>query len=452
MFEELKDRARGLLRSVDAPLSVVPSRKDDTGIVFSPTNIEQYARNGYPRIVELLGGTQSWTGEAVTTGSALALSTVWACNKVISESVGFLPLNMRQRKGNKQELATAHPMYAALRYGPNPEITAQSFSETLTSHAVLRGNAFSKIVRRSGTGTALELWQLDPDCVQVTREKTGQKRLVYVVKEQNQPDVSYTVVRGKPQDIFHMRGLGWDGMVGYSVIAMARQSFGMSLSQEKNVAQFYANGGRVPYILTMANKFENDQQFDRFRKDWQETYREPHKAPILENDIKYQQIGISAKDAQLLESRQFTIADICRWFSVSPHLVGDLSRATFSNIESLATQFVQFTLTTWLNRWEQELFRCVLTDEERAQGYFFQHDLDALLRSEFAARMAGYATALQNGWMNRDEVRAKEGLNPINGGDEYLVQVNMTSLENAGKEQPAAAPAKPAVAFGAAKE
>jgi HK97 family phage portal protein len=368
----------------------------------------------------------------------MGLSTVWACNKVISESIGFLGLNMMRQKGNVKQEAEGHPTYSALKYAPSPEITTQSFTELLSSHAVLQGNGFAKIVRRSGTGTAMEFYPIQPQMVFPDREKAGQKRLVYVVREQNQPDKTYTVDRDKPQDILHIRGLGWDGLRGYSVISMARQSLGTAIAQERNVANFYAKGGRVPYVLKHPSKFKDDADADRFRASWEKTYSDPHKAPILEAGLLYEKIGLSAADAQLIESRQFTIPEICRWFSVFPTLVGDLSHATFSNIESLSEQFVRFTLMTWLTRWEQECWRCVLTPEEKGQGYFFRHDLSALLRADFQARMAGYAQMLQMGKNSINEIRAMEGENPIDGGEEHFVQVNLAPVQNMQAATPAA--------------
>ena len=435
MFEGIAGAVRSVLNRMEEkskPLSILSTKSADFS--FDTVSAGWYGRNGYNKIYGILsGGLPAWSGEPVSTSTGLALSTVWACNKVISESVGFLPLNMMQESGAEKQPATYHPMYSALRNAPNCEITTQNFTELLTSHCVLGGNSYSRIVRRSGTGTAMELYPITPECVMPDRETTGQKRLVYVVKEANQPDKTYTVERGKPQDILHIRGLGWDGIRGYSVIAMARQSMGTALAQERNVANFYANGGRVPYVIYHPSHFQSDEDFDKFRADWEKTYSQPHKAPILEDGVKYEQIGLSAADAQLIESRIFTIPEICRWFNVSPTMVQDLSKATFSNIENLADQFVRFTLMPWLTRWEQELWRCVLTPEEQGQGYYFRHDLRALLRSEFAQRMAGYATMLQNGYATINEVRSDEGKNPIPGGDVPHIQVNLMGIDSQGK-------------------
>jgi HK97 family phage portal protein len=433
VFPAIADAIKTAARSVrdafdDQPVSL--SLKETIGV--GTTNIggtaDWYRVNGYNSIYSILSaGGPAWSGERVTIHTALNHSVVWACNRIISETVGFLPLIMMQNTPTGKRVALEHPMYRAFHDAPNAEMTAMSFRESRTSQCVLNGNGFAQILRRSGTGTAIELRALDQSQVLIDREKTGDKRLVYVVKDGNDTQ-TFTVQRGKPQDILHIRGLGSDGVRGYSVIGMARQSIGTALAVERHVARFYANGGRVPYVLNMEKKFGSDKDFDQFRADWEKTYSEPHKAPILENGTKYQPIGLNATDSQMLQTRLFSINEICRWFSVSPHLVGDLSKATFSNIEQLALEFVKLTLTSWLKRWEGELWRCVLTPQEQAEGYYFRHNLDALLRGDFVTRCAGYATLLQNGVTNVNEVRDLEDWNPVNGGDVHHIQLNMASI------------------------
>lgn len=430
MFPAIRSALKDFLSGLGTdPISLGLENKQTFNVGFDMQNVGWYARNGYPGIYSLLsGGEPAWSGESVSVSSALNHSVVWACNRLISESVGFMPLVMLQRKGEDKQVADKHPMYTALHDAPSAEMTAMGYRETLTSHCVLQGNAYSRIVRRSGTGTALELYPLLPEQVTPDREKDGLRRLVYLVKEGNEQGKTYTVVPGKPQDILHIRGLGYDGLRGYGVITMARQSVGTAIAAERNVGSFWARGGRVPYILKTASKFKTTEDFEKFRADWEQIYREPHRAPILENGLEYEKVGLSSADAQLLETRLFHIHEICRWFLVSPHLVGDLSRATFSNIEQLAIEFVKVTLSAWITRWEQELSRCVLTAEERAQGYFFKHNLNGLLRGDFASRMAGYSTMLQNGIASVNEVRDLEDWNPIKGGDDNHIQLNMQSL------------------------
>jgi HK97 family phage portal protein len=435
MFPEIRTAIKRFFdRSSAEPISIAKEIKAAGGISFDAVNAGWYARNGYPGIYSIMsGGMPAWSGEAVSIETALNHSVVWACNRIISETVAMLPLAMLQRVKNATRVASEHPAYGLLHDEPSDEMTAMGYRQVETSHCILSGNAYSQIIRRSGTGTAIELHPLQPAQVWPDREKAGQKRLVYCVKEGNSPDKTFTLVKGKPQDILHLRGLGWDGIQGFSVITMARQSIGTALSTERNVARFYAAGGRIPYLLKMKSRFKTDQDFEKFRNEWEKTYAEPGRAPILENDMEYHQTGLSMVDSQLLETRLFDIHEICRWFLVSPHLVGDLSRATFSNIEQLALEFVKMTLSTWITRWEQELRRCLLTPEEKTQGYFFRHNLNALLRGDFLTRMQGYSTMLQNGIASVNEVRDLEDWNPFDGGDAYHIQLNQATLPGTGK-------------------
>lgn len=439
MFPALVDAVRGAYKafkagSGDETLSLDLEKKAVGDISFNAVDAGWYARNGYPKLYSLLtGGMPAWSGETVSLQSALNHSVVWACNRLISETQGATPLNMLQQKNGAKQLAVDHPMFSALRNAPNDEQSAMSFQETRTSHTALEGNGFAQIVRRSGTNTAIQLLPLDPGQVRIEREKTGQKRLVYLVKYNvdgvaGNNEKTYTVTPGVPQDILHIRGLGWDGLRGHSVIQMARQSIGTSLSVERNVGRFYANGGRVPYHLEMAKRFKDDDAFDKFRVDWEKAYSQPHKVPILENDTKLIQDGLSAVDSQMLETRLFDIHEICRWFLVSPHLVGDLSRATFSNIEQLALEFVKVTMQPWYTRWEQDMWRCVLTPDEKSAGYYFKHNTNELLRGDFLTRMQGYSIMLQNGIASDNEIRDLEDWNPFKGGDGHYIQLNMQPL------------------------
>lgn len=436
LFPELRSLAKRLLPEFGAePISL--NLKSAAGYGFDLTDESlTNLRNEYPGIAAaLMHGLPSWSGEVVSRRTALQNPVIYACNAIISETIGYIPASVMRKVGNEKTMASAHPMYSAMKDAPNDEITAQSFKEMLTSHCVLEGAGFSKIVRRSSTGTAIELQQLLPEQVVIDREKQGQKRLVYVVKNEfGATDKTYTLERGKPQDILHLRGLGWDGDRGYSVINMTRQSIGMALAADRNVSKFWANGGRVPYIMEMEKKFENGEEFKAWRADWEEIVKEPHRVPVTEPGMKYKQTGLSMVDSQANQFHQAMIAELCRPFAVSPHLVGDLSNATYSNIEHLTLEFVKMTLAKWLRRWEEAFKLCVLTPDERAQGYYLHFNINALLRGDFKTRMEGYASALQNGHLNVDEVRDLEDLNelPDGAGQAYHFQMNMQTTPGTG--------------------
>lgn len=428
IYPELFERAKGFLarRAENSALTTL-SIKSGIG----SDDPAWYAAHGFYKAAEARGAGASWSGEPVSLDTALNHSVVFTCKRVIAESTGFLPLNMMQQNGGEKIEAVKHPMYTALKESPNDEMTAQRFRETTTGHCVLGGMGYAQILRRSGTGVAHELIQLLPSQVTPDREKAGERRLVYVVKEGNVASKTYTVERGKPHDLLVMPGVGWDGIRGYSILSLGRQSIGTALATERNVGRFYARGGRLPYNLKLTHAFEDDEAAKKFRADWGAIANNPHEAPVLEPWLDYQQTGLSLRDAQMLESRQFSVPEICRWFRISPHLAGDLTNANYSTIEQLALEFVNFTLHVWLKRWEQELWRCVLTPEEKTQGYFWRHNVNALLRGDFKTRMEGYSIALQNGFFNQNEVRDLEDLNGFEGGDDYHIQLNMQQLPTA---------------------
>jgi HK97 family phage portal protein len=396
-------------------------------------NAEWYARNGFYRTAESWGqGAPSWSGQPVTNETALNHSVVWCCRRIIAESVGGMPLELMQAKGAYKEPATDHPVYRLMHDEPNVEQNDMELRELLTDRTVSGGNSYCKINRRSGTGVAMELWPIFPGAVNIDRD--SQKRLVYVVKEDSSVGKSYTLEPNKPHDILHIRGLGFDGVRGYSVLTVQRQSLGTALAAERNVARFFGAGGRPSYNLKLGQKFKNKEEFDKFRADWNGVYSDPYQVPIIEPWFEYQQTGMSMADAQMLQTREFGVPEICRWFLITPHMVGDLSHGTFSNIENLYLQHIKGCLSGWIRREEKAYWRCLLTPEEKTQGYYFKHNVNALLRGDFATRMAGYATALQNGFKNIDGVKDLEDENPLpNGaGQAYHIQMNMATVPGTG--------------------
>jgi HK97 family phage portal protein len=438
LFPELREKVQSLLRRSDngKSLTLGLSTKE-AGVGFGTTEIDFLRK--YPQIYAALsGGFPAWSGESVTRETALGHPVIWACNGIVAGSIGFAPALLMQKKDGLCREATEHPMYAAMRYEPNAEVDAQTFTEQLTSHCLLSGNAYAKIIRRSGTRVAIGLEALLPEQVTPAREKTGQKRLVYIVKnETGAVDKTYTVDPGKPHDILHIRGLNWDGLSGHSVIHVGRNSMGTAIAADRNVAKFWANGGRIPYLLRFKKHFADDTEFQAFRAEWEKIYSEPHRAPILEDDAEYVQTGLSMVDAQANEFRQFVIAEMCRWFFVNPYLVGDMTKVNYSITEQLALEFVKMTLSRWMSRWEQAFRRCVLTPTEKEQGYMLRHNVREFLRADFKTRMEAWGSALQNGIRNIDEVRDEDDLNPLpNGaGSHYHIQTNMGTLDKNGTVQ-----------------
>ena len=439
MFPELREKFQAGLARIFPENQILSLGLKEA--VFSSITAAEYAKS-WPKLNYLLGGGMpAWSGESVNAQTALEDSVIWTCVRIISESIGFLPANVIQTsdEGSKRE-AKELPIYAAIKMAPNDEITSQEFREMLTAHTLLHGNGYGLIHRRSGTGVALGIDPLPSEMVQPDREKTGQKRLVYIVREAGVPDKTYTVQEGKPHDILHVRGLGWDGIQGMDVVTMARHSWGTSRAARRNAAIFWKRGGRLPSVLEMEKRFKDEEDAKKFRTEFEAISDDPWKIPILENDIHLKPTGLSMVDAQSVEFNQAMIPEICRWFRISPHLAGDLSRATFSNIEQLQLEFATLTLAPWASRFENAFWRCVFTPEEKAKGYSLRLNMNAILRGDFKGRMEGYASALQNGHMSVDEVRELEDRNKLAGGigAHYHIQTNMGTLVRDGQIQPAA--------------
>ena len=238
----------------------------------------------------------------------------------------------------------------------------------------------------------------------------------------------------KPTDILHVPGLGFDGLVGYSPIAMAKNAIGLAIAAEEYGSKFYANGAAPSGVLEHPGTLKDPS---KVRDSWNEAFggsSNSHKVAVLEEGLKYTPISISPNEAQFLETRKFQINEIARIFRVPPHMVGDLEKSSFSNIEQQSLEFVKYTLEPWLVRWEQSMARVLISPNNKSQ-YFIKFNVDGLLRGDYASRMSGYATARQNGWMSANDIRELENLDRISvedGGDLYLINGNMTKLADAG--------------------
>jgi len=378
------------------------------------------------------GGSTS--GKAVTERSAMQMTAGYSCVRILAEAVAGLPLNLyRYTEDGGKEKAIDHPLYLLLHDEPNPEMSSFVFRETLMTHLLLWGNAYAQVIR-NGKGEVIALYPLMPNKMMVDRDERGQ--LYYSYQRGNDEAVrskDQTVIL-RPSDVLHIPGLGFDGLVGYSPIAMAKNAIGMAIACEEYGAKFFANGAAPGGVLEHPGTIKDPQ---RVRESWQSTFGgsgNANKIAVLEEGMKYTPIGISPEQAQFLETRKFQINEIARIFRVPPHMVGDLEKSSFSNIEQQSLEFVKYTLDPWVTRWEQSIQRSLLTQEEKAT-YFVKFNLEGLLRGDYQSRMNGYATARQNGWMSANDIRELENLDRIpaeEGGDLYLINGNMLPLKDAG--------------------
>lgn len=390
-------------------------------------------KNSYdsPSYTYLFG--RSNAGKRVTDKTALQHIVVYACVRVLSEAVAQLPLHVYRYTDNGKERVPNHPLYFLLHDQPNPEMTSFVFRETLMSHLLIYGNAYAQIIR-NGRGEVMGLYPLSPDKIRVDRDDKNRLIYIYSRYDEANPNVKEQgEIILKSENVFHIPGLGFDGLVGYSPIAMAKNALGISLACEEYGASFFANGASPSGILEHPGVIKDPE---KIRNAWQYAYGSgnSHKVAVLEEGMKYQPIAIPNNEAQFLETRKFQIEEIARLYRVPLHMIGDLEHATFSNVEHLSLDFVKYSLDPWLVRWEQNMQKDLLSDSEKGQ-YFIRFNVEGLLRGDYASRMQGYATARQNGWLSANDIRELEDMNRIpaeEGGNLYLCNGSFTKLADAG--------------------
>ena len=363
-------------------------------------------------------GNDTDAGVDVDERTALNSSVVFACVRILAETLATVPCHVYERQERGKSRAHSHPLYHILHDQVNPEMSAFTFFETLQGHIGAWGNGYAEI-HRNGAGEVIALWPLRPDN---TYPERVNKRLVYrtVIG-----DKGYVLPKDK---VLHVAGLGYDGLVGYSPVAMARQSVGLSLAAEKYGAKLFGNNARPGGYLKHPSKLSADAQ-KRLIDSWESRHSgldNAHRLAVLEEGMEFQTVGIPPQDAQMLQTRKFQVADIARWYRMPLHKIQEMESATFSNIEQQAIEFVVDTMLPWIRRWEAAIRTQLLTPMER-EKYFAEFLVEGLLRGDTQARYTAYATARQWGWMSANDVREAENLNPLpqEQGDIYLVPMNM---------------------------
>lgn len=375
---------------------------------------------------------QSTSGKNVNEKSSMQMTAVYACVRILSEAIAGLPLHLyRYTADGGKEKALDNSLYHLLHDEPNPEMTSFVFRETMMTHLLLWGNAYAQIIR-NGKGEVVALYPLLPDRMKVDRNTNGELYYEYTPSDQSKFDGKTVVLNS--YEVLHIPGLGFDGLVGYSPIAMAKNAIGMAIACEEFGARFFENGAAPSGVLEHPGTLKDPA---RVRETWQSQFggsTNSGKVAVLEEGMKYTPISIAPEQAQFLETRKFQINEIACIFRVPPHMVGDLEKSSFSNIEQQSLEFVKYTLDPWVIRWEQSLSRVLFTKDEK-KTFFVKFNVEGLLRGDYASRMAGYATARQNGWMSANDIRELEDLNRISkedGGDLYLINGNMLPLNKAG--------------------
>lgn len=381
----------------------------------------------------LFGGTTS--GKAVNERTAMQTTAVYACVRILAEAIAGLPLHVfRHRTDGGKEKLPHHPLYSLLHDEPNPEMTSFVFRETLMSHLLLWGNAYAQVVR-NGRGHAVALYPLLPNKMEVSRTVNGELLYTYyrdADESKTKPQGGYITLRR--DEILHIPGLGFDGLIGYSPIAMAKNAIGMALATEEYGATFFANGANPGGVLEHPGVIKDIQ---RVKDSWNSAYQgsgNAHRVAVLEEGMKFQAIGIPPEQAQFLETRKFQINEIARIFRIPPHMIGDLDKSSFSNIEQQSLEFVKYTLNPWVVRWEQAIQQSLILPSEKP-SLFVKFNLDGLLRGSYKERMDGYSTGIQNGFLSVNDVRNLEDMNLLSdeaGGNLHFVNGNMVKLKDVG--------------------
>ncbi|MFS2315889.1 phage portal protein [Dehalococcoides mccartyi] len=359
--------------------------------------------------------------------TAMQTSAVYACVRILSESIAGLPLHVyRYTSDGGKERTTMHPLYRMLHDEPNREMTSFVFRETLMAHLLLWGNAYAQIIR-DGRGYPVALYPMLPDRMSVDRDSQGE--LVYAYQSDKGQ------VKLRKESVLHIPGLGFDGLIGYSPIAMAKNAVGLALATEDYGAAFFANGANPGGVLEHPGVIKPEQA-DRLRESWATQFggANAHKVAVLEEGLKFHQMSIPPEQAQFLETRKFQINEIARIFRVPPHMVGDLEKSSFSNIEQQSLEFVKYTLDPWVVRWEQSLQQSLILPSEKS-AVFIRFNLDGLMRGDYQSRMQGYSVGIQNGFYSVNDVRGLEDLNLLpdsEGGNIHVLNGNMVKLADVG--------------------
>lgn len=374
-------------------------------------------------LINLLGGPKSKAGTQVSINTALQVMAVYACVKVISETFASLPLPVYERLERGKKKALNHPLYSVLHDIANPEMTSFEFRQTMMINMLLTKGGFAEIVR-NGAGQIAELWPIPSNRVTVQRDSKT-KELLYFI---NGADGNGYIL--KSNQVWNLKGLSFDGLNSIEPVNLAREAFGLSMAAEEFGERFFSQGTNAGGIAEYPGAL-SDEAFKRYKESFYEAYSgltNSNRIVFLEEGLKFHKIDTPPDSSQFIETRKFQVIEVARFFNVQPHMIMDLERATFTNIEQQFIGFVVYTMRPWFVKTEQGIYKDLLSPADRKK-YFAKFTVDGLLRGDFKTRMEGFALGRQNGWLSANDVREMEDMNPIpedQGGDIYLVNGNMT--------------------------
>lgn len=388
------------------------------------------------------------SGVTVSEETAFRSITYWACVRLLSETLASLPLFLYRRQDPRgKEKAAKHPLFQLLHTQPNPEMTSFQLREALMSHVVTWGNAYALKEYDSEMVKIKAIWPLRPDRITVGRDRETREIVYWYHPEASDP-LGRLIDGWLPipaHRVWHIPGLSYDGLVGYSPLNVAREAVGLALATEEFGARFFGQGTNSGAVVEHPGRLSPDGHTN-LKNDLQEKYQglgKAHQVMLLEEGMKFQRTSIPPNDAQFLETRKFQRSEIAAFFHVPPHMIGDLERATFSNIEEQSLEFVVYTMRPWLVRWEQSIIRSLLNPWEREE-YFAEFQVDGLLRGDIESRYRAYAVARNWGWMSANDVLELENRNGIGAqGDIYMAPQNMVPADQFNASLPAPPPKSP---------
>ena len=398
--------------------------------LFKRNNLITNVTNPQDWFIKTMQGNRTFAGENVTSESALNIAVVYACIRILSNHIAMLPLQMYKNQNGKRKRITDHIISKLIEVRPNPYMTPFQFKQTMESHRQLYGNAYAEI-QWSKNGYPKALWILNPQKTNVVVEKDISKnrlKKIWIKTTLPNGDNAYL-----PYDsVFHLKGLSTDGLVGKSPIEVARETIGIQVAGQKFTGKFYENGTMTSGVLKVPQSLKPEAK-DVIRKEWEKFnngLENSHRVAILDAGLDYQSLGIKQSEAQYIETQKFSITEIARIFNVPPHMLADLDRATFSNIEQQSLEFVRDTLSPLLISWEQELQYQLFTNNEiYDKKYYFKFNLNSMLRGDSQARASYYEKMINLGIYSINEVRELEDKDKIKNGDKHYMSLNYIDIE-----------------------
>ena len=388
-----------------------------------------YSRNGFHALAGLVGAGNTKAGKPIDVERAMRCSVPFICTDVITKTLASMPLPLLIKRGENTEIARQSQIWKILNKRPNAGQTAQTLRRVATHHALNYGNGFVKIVRQkdSPDAEAIGAFVLHPKSF--IKKDIVRNEPLYVFKGDGK-EISL-----KNYEVMHLMGHSDDGWTGKGAVELGKEPIAQLLSIEEYGTTFFSRGGMSAGLVKKMIPFARSEARKQFREDFEKQYEGTqgfHKKVIVEGDWDFKPIGSNPTESQMVEARLSMVPEIARFYNLTPHLAGDLSRAHFANVEHLWIEFLNVTQGPWMTQWEQEIERVMLTPKQVADGYYAKHNTASFLRGDFETRMRGYSIVLQNGLASINECRSLEDWDPIPGGDAHHIQLNMQTVPGTG--------------------